>query len=143
ALERGDAPASNSRPSSGTASDVYTPPTEMPRTVYGPAVTVVSTAGVYGLAHAGARPRGGGRMAARDALVFAPGGRRPPVPALGLAAGAEADLGADPLQREVLLAVDRGRGPPAPAVLQAHRPRRSVPAAHAADAAPHVVRGHG
>jgi hypothetical protein len=25
---------------------VYTPPTEMPRIVYGPAVTVVSTAGV-------------------------------------------------------------------------------------------------
>src|SRR5260221_896051 len=46
--DRGDAPASNTIPSSGTAIDVYTPPTERPRTVYGPAVTVVSIAAVYG-----------------------------------------------------------------------------------------------
>ena len=45
--DRGAIPASNTRPSSGTASDVYTPPTETPRIVYGPAVTVVSIAAVY------------------------------------------------------------------------------------------------
>src|SRR5438046_7621987 len=94
---RSGAPQSNTTPSSGTCSDVYTPPTEIPRTVNGPAVTVVSTdPRITGNSSCHTNPQDPRRPSAtmpRDVRVRGPGRRRGPVLDLDRSAGATPGVG--------------------------------------------------
>src|ERR1041385_7802557 len=112
----GAIPASKTRPNSGTARDVYTPPTVTPRTAYGPAVSVVSARGVY-------RPPVLGYAAYALRSASRPGGV---VSAVGGTAGTEAHLGIQPDHHEVLLSVALGCAVPAPALVRDHGQEREV-----------------